>query len=649
MDKNTIIGTILIAILFIGYMFYSSQQAIDEQEAEQSEQTTEELTEADSSTEESSNITESTTPGAGEITQQFDSTYSDDSTLVVTEIEEQRPSMIAGVFPIDPEFEEDLIIVENSELIIGFNSLGAAIEYVELKNYNDAHGNLVKLFEGNGWKQDFTFPVKEPGNDYNVNTIHTASLPFEIESISEKGVVFRAYAMNGGYVQLSYNISADFMVDMDMSLVDLNQYADNISSNIELNWNAELLSQESSLENERKYSSVYYRVNKDDVDNLSLTKDDEEEVSDRIDWIAYKQQFFNSTMIYNDGFASGEVEVKFNEDDTGYVKKYASHLYLDYKSGLPQQDFSFSFFFGPNHYNTLKALDNDMEELVQLSADFFLFGWVKYINRWVIIPLFNQLEKVTTNYGLIILIMTLIIKICLSPLTFKSYKSSAKMKLLKPELDELKEKYKDDQQKFGTEQWKLYQKAGVSPFSGCVPMILQFPILIAMFYFFPGSIELRQQAFLWATDLSTYDEIISFSAAIPLIGNHISLFTILMTVTSLITALTNTQMNAAGAQGALKYMPYFFPIFLFFIFNNFPAALTYYYFLSNLITIGQQFVIKKFFIDEDKLHQQIQQNKAKPRKKGGFTSRLEEAYKEQQKRQEQIKKGQGDRKTRRKK
>jgi YidC/Oxa1 family membrane protein insertase len=354
-------------------------------------------------------------------------------------------------------------------------------------------------------------------------------------------------------------------------------------------------------------------------------------------------------MIYSDGFASGELQVVFNEDDTGYVKQYASHLYLDYKSGLESQQYKFTFFLGPNHYQTLKGLDRDMEELVQLSANFFLFKWVKYINRWVIIPLFNFFEGYVSSYGIIILLMTLLIKIALSPLTFKSYKSQAMLKVLKPELDELKEKYKDDQQKFGTEQWKLYQKAGVSPFSGCVPMLLQFPILIAMFYFFPGSIELRGESFLWAKDLSTYDDLISFSATIPLIGNHISLFTVLMTITSLITALTNSQMNQAGAQGALKYMPYFFPIVLFFVFNNFPAALTYYYFLSNVISIGQQYAIKAFFIDEDKLHQQIQKNKAKPRKKGGFAARLEEAYKEQQRRSNDSQNQKGNRQTRRKK
>jgi YidC/Oxa1 family membrane protein insertase len=640
MDKNTIIGTVLIALLFIGYMFYSSQQ--QEPAGEETTESTEQVDEVIIEDDVTSNVSGDTT---GLVVAADTSTT--DSTQSTPET--QKPKSIAGVFPIPEDFDEGNQIIENDEIILEVSPKGASIVRIQLKEYDGHDGKPVVLADEQSWNQDFIFPVKEDPSAYEISNVHTAELPFVLESADDKELIFRCYASNGGYLEKSFRLGDGFIMDMDLRFYNLNVYADNLSSAIELDWSNKTIPQESNLENERRYSSIYYRSGGDDVDNLNLNKPDEEEVAARMDWVAFKQQFFNTTMIYDQGFTSGEMRVDFNEDEEGYVKNFHSHLYLDYKNGQQDQSFRFSFFLGPNHYQTLKKLDRDMEELVQLSADFFLFGWVKYINRWVIIPLFNFLEGYIANYGIIILIMTLLIKFVLSPLTFKSYKSQAMLKILKPELDELKEKYKDDQQKFGTEQWKLYQKAGVSPFSGCVPMLLQFPILIAMFYFFPGSIELRQEAFLWANDLSTYDDLISFSTTIPFIGNHISLFTILMTVTSLITALTNSQMNQAGAQGALKYMPYFFPIFLFFIFNNFPAALTYYYFLSNVISIGQQYAIKAFFIDEDKLHEQIQKNKAKPKKKGGFAARLEEAYKVQQQRSEEMKKQQGGRRDRRKK
>lgn len=644
MDKNTIIGTVLIALLFIGYMFYSSQQQepVEEEQTEGSEQVDEVIADG-----ESDGVNPSISDTNSSVIAGNDSTQSDSNS--VAEVEAAKPKSIAGVFAIPENFKEESYLIENEELIIEVSTQGASIIRIQLKEYESHEDEPVILANRESWNQDFIFPVKASPEAFDISNVHSAELPFELETHTDNELVFRSYAENGGYLEKSFRLGDGFLMDMDLRFVNMNYYADNLSSAIELDWSNKVIPQESNLENERRYSSIYYRSGGDDVDHLKLNKGDEEEIAERMDWVAFKQQFFNTTLIYNDGFTSGEMRIDFDEEEEGYVKNYHSHLYLDYKNGVQDQAFKFSFFLGPNHFQTLKKMDRDMEELVQLSANFFLFGWVKYINRWVIIPLFNFLEGYIANYGIIILIMTLLIKLALSPLTFKSYKSQAMLKMLKPELDELKEKYKDDQQKFGTEQWKLYQKAGVSPFSGCVPMLLQFPILIAMFYFFPGSIELRGESFLWAKDLSTYDDLISFSTTIPLIGNHISLFTVLMTITSLITALTNSQMNQAGAQGALKYMPYFFPVFLFFIFNNFPAALTYYYFLSNVISIGQQYAIKAFFIDEDKLHAQIQKNKAKPKKKGGFAARLEEAYKVQQQRSEEMKNQQGNRKNRRKK
>ncbi len=293
---------------------------------------------------------------------------------------------------------------------------------------------------------------------------------------------------------------------------------------------------------------------------------------------------------------------------------------------------------GPNHYQTLKKMDIELEDVINLGSG--IMAWVAIFNKYLIIPIFNFLEVFVGNYGLIILILTLIIKVILFPLTYKSYVSQAKMKLLKPELDELKEKYKDDQQGFAQAQMKLWGKAGVNPLGGCLPMLLQMPILVAMYYFFPSSIELRQEKFLWADDLSTYDSILNLPFNIPFYGDHVSLFTLLMTVTSIIYAVSNARLT--GQQdGPMKYMPYIFPIMLLGIFNSFPAALTYYYFLQNVISYGQQWIIKQFFVDEKALHKQMQEKKTKPTNPNSFSNRFGRAMEQAQKAAKEKQQNQG--------
>ena len=293
------------------------------------------------------------------------------------------------------------------------------------------------------------------------------------------------------------------------------------------------------------------------------------------------------------------------------------------------------FYFAPNNYQSLKRLGNyDLEKIIPLGVG--IFGAISSpINKFFIIPLFNFLNRFFTNYGLIILIMTFLLRIILFPLSYRSFVSAAKMRVLKPEIDELKERYKDDQQKFGQEQLKLFRSAGVNPLGGCIPALLQFPILAAMYTFFPLSIELRQESFLWAKDLSTYDSIYNFGFSIPFYGNHISLFTIIMTVTSILFAIYNNQLS--GVTGQMKYMAYIFPVMLLGIFNNLPAALTYYYSLTNIIAFGQQFIIKNYIIDEGAIHRRIQENKKKPVKKSRFQERLEEMTKAQQQQKKKIK------------
>ena len=286
------------------------------------------------------------------------------------------------------------------------------------------------------------------------------------------------------------------------------------------------------------------------------------------------------------------------------------------------QSYNMRFYFGPNHYQTLKAIEDlNLEKLIPLGWG--IFGWV---NRYLVIPTFNFLNSFNLNYGIIILILTIMVRIILLPLTYGSFKSQAKMKVLAPEMNELREKYGSDPMKLQQENMDLYRKAGVNPFGGCIPGLLQLPILIAMFRFFPASIELRQQSFLWAHDLSTYDSILDLSFNIPFYGNHVSLFTLLMTVSTLIYTRMNMQMTTA-ANPQMKWMMYLMPILFLGFFNSYSAGLSYYYFLSNVIGFGQQYLFKAF-VDEDKIHAQIQENKKKPAKKSSFAARLEQMQKE---------------------
>jgi YidC/Oxa1 family membrane protein insertase len=384
--------------------------------------------------------------------------------------------------------------------------------------------------------------------------------------------------------------------------------------------------QEKALKYERQYSKLYFSDVDGDVDYKNTNGELKFETP--VKWVSCQQQFFNTTLIAKESFdRKGKIEV-FADDTSAFVKSCNTELYLTYDG---KKDFTvpMQWYIAPNDYQSLNSMDLGMETIIPTGSGFI--GW---INTHAIIPLFNWLSGMISNYGLIILLMTLIIKLALTPLTYKSYLSMAKMRVLNPELTEIREKYKDDQARLGQEQLKLYRKAGVNPMGGCIPTLLSMPILIAMFRLFPGTIDLRQQSFLWADDLSTYDDIISWGSSIPLIGNHISIFCILMTLSSVLYIRMNMQ-NTAQLQGPMKTVQYLTPVFFFFFLNSSPAALTYYYFVSNIVTFGQQWTIRRFFINDDDIHKKIQENKAKPEKqKSGFAKRLEDAMKQQQKMRE---------------
>jgi YidC/Oxa1 family membrane protein insertase len=372
-------------------------------------------------------------------------------------------------------------------------------------------------------------------------------------------------------------------------------------------------------------STIYYRFVDEEVDYMSPTSDKQESLKTKVKWIAFKQQFFTSVLIADNAFDSPTIESKTpDKTSSEHVKLLSANFSLPYEH-KQTESYGLHFFFGPNHYQTLKKVDDyNLEKQIHLGWG--IFGWV---NRFIVIPIFNFLNGFNLNFGLIILILTIIIRIIILPLTFGSFKSQAKMKVLAPEIAEINSKYPDtaDAMKKQQATMALYKQAGVNPMGGCIPGLLQLPILIAMFNFFPASIELRQQSFLWAKDLSTYDSILDFGFNIPFYGDHVSLWTLLMTLSTLLFTRLNMQMTAA-TNPSMKWMMYIMPVMFLGIFNNYSAGLSYYYFLSNMFGLGQQYLFKAF-IDEDAIHRQIQENKKRPAKKpSSFQQRLEKMAKE---------------------
>ncbi|MEI6764498.1 MAG: membrane protein insertase YidC [Bacteroidota bacterium] len=431
-----------------------------------------------------------------------------------------------------------------------------------------------------------------------------------------------SYALKGGRYVLGYTVNIENMQDVIA----------NNTGYIGLDWAVILKQQERSLKNEEMVSTVYYKPEGDAVDYLSETKDSEKPYKAQVKWVSFKQQFFSSTLISKTSFKEANMKcttLKKVADAKSTVladsmKAMSVGLTLNYNSA-PKVSYPMEFYFGPNQYKILSNMNLDLERQIPLGWSFAPLAW---INRFVVIPVFNFLDGFNMNYGIIILLLTILLKIVLLPIAYKTYMSSAKMRVLKPEVEDINKKFpkKEDALKKQQATMALYKKAGVNPMSGCIPLLLQMPILIALYRFFPASIELRQKSFLWADDLSTYDSIAKLPFDIPFYGAHISLFTLLMTVTTIIYTKINNQMMGTTSQPGMKFLMYAMPVMFLGFFNNFAAGLSYYYFLANVITFLQMYLFRKF-VNEDKVHERIQENKKKPTKTSGFQKRLEDMAK----------------------
>jgi len=515
---------------------------------------------------------------------------------------------------------ESNTVIENENLLITLSNKGGKIASVQVKGQKTFDGKPLILFSGNNNK--FGLNINAAGKVINTNDLYFTPVK------NGNNVTMRANYGANAYVEFAYDLkAASNKVAFNVNLVGLQQV---ISGNtLNLNWDATLLQQEKSIESEHRYSAPYYKYLDGDVNHLSVSKDEKEELTKgKIQWVSFKQHFFSASLIAKQAFEKGSLEVKI-PTTPGQIKFYSANMQLPY-THLANQAYEMEFYFGTNKFSTLKAQGYDLEQQVDMG-----YWPLKYVNRFIVLPVFNFLNGFGWGYGLIIFALTILLKLALSPLTYKSYLSMAKMRVLKPEMDEIKAKVGEDNPTLVQQEYlKLYKKAGVNPLGGCLPMVLQLPLVMAFFFFFPNLFELRQESFLWMKDLSTYDEFIRFGVKIPFIGDHLSLMCVLMTISTLIMTYFNNQVS--GATGQMKYIGYIMPVIFLGVLNSYPAGLNYYYFLANLMTFGQQFLIRKM-VDDDKIHALIQQNKAKPadekKKKSKFQQRLDDYMRQQQQQQ----------------
>lgn len=635
--KNTIIGFVLIFAILIGYYFLTapSQEELAEQKRKQDSvmamnRQRDSLAMIAREQQAPANIaTETQEPLAG--------VQLSDEDQSIQQLREQF-----GAFAVSAEGEKETFYLENDLMKVGLSSLGGKIVFVELKNYKTWDGLPLILVDSDTNKfglsffalnrtintNDFYFkPVWPDGSGDANNTL-------SVTGEQEARFALRLYTSSDTvinkdqYIEYLFTMKGDnYMLGFDVNFNNLQKTVDAARGYVDFEWSTDMLKQEKHVD-QFNGSTIYYKLNEDKVDYLSETKDEEESLRDQIKWVSFKEQFFSSTLIADAYFVDPIMRVATVESHPS--DRYLRSVY--YKVGVPfagnqEETIGMSMYFGPNKYNILRKYKLDLERQIPLGWSFFLMQW---INRYAVLPVFNFLGSFGWNYGIVILVLTILLKTVLFPVAYKTYLSSAKMRLLKPEVDEIGAKFpkKEDAMKKQQAVMAMYKKAGVNPMSGCIPVLMQMPILIAMFRFFPASIELRQEAFLWANDLSSYDSIWNLPFTIPFYGDHVSLFTLLMTISTIIYTYLNNQMMGSSSQQlpGMKTMMYIMPIMFLGIFNNYSSGLSYYYFLVNIITFVQMYIFR-WFVDEDKLHKKIQENKLKPVKVSGFQKRLEDMAK----------------------
>ena len=610
MNKNTIIGFVLIGVIMFGFTWYQSKNYKEQMEAQAQLDSIARVEQM------AAMAMDSVKKAQGIV---------DETNVRVSAIPTYKDTLLTSA----RTSQEALYRLSNDKMEIEFTSRGAQPYSVKINDYKSYDSTDLYLIRPDQSRYDIKVYAGE-----NVNT---KDFTFEVVEHSDSVIVMRLPFSNGGYIQQRYALtSGSYSLYNELSFVGMDGVIPRNVSMLDIDWNVNIPRLEKGYKNEKQYSKLdYYFTGEKKPEQIGRGRDASERVDTKVKWFAFQQQFFSAIMTSGSEFASADLSVKFyNEDDPSKnLMACSANLRSDFNIASGDVVLPFEFYFGPNDYTILKKYGQEYEKIISLGG--WLVGW---ISRFVIIPCFNFLGKFITNYGLIILLMTIIIKIVISPLTLKSYKSSAKMQVLKPEIEQLNKKYPNEKDAMKKQQatMELYRKAGISPMGGCLPMLLQMPILFAMFRFFPACIDLRQQKFLWADDLSAYDSIVDFGVNVPLIGDHLSLFALLMAVTMFFySKMTSGQMSDDPNMAGMKFMSvWLMPIMMFFICNNLSSALSYYYLLSNIITMIQTWYIRKFVVTEDKVRAEMVANANKPKKKSKWQMRLEEA----QRMQEQMQK-----------
>jgi YidC/Oxa1 family membrane protein insertase len=630
MDKNTILGFVLIALIVLGF-------------SQLNKKSDKEIAAEKRYSDSIAFVEQNKVEIAAKVSKEA---ISKDSLAVNDTTSKATNADAFGDFSVAAQGVEKFYTIENDLVKVTLSNKGGRIYSVQLKKYSkrDSLNKALPLILFNDTESSMGFTLVTKNN----RVINSSTLYFEPVSAITKDasgnqtLILRLKTTGSAYLDFAYTLPAnDYLLSFGLKANSMNTVMPAGINSLDMQWYSKIRQQEKGRKFEDRYSSIEYKYVADDIEKLSESKNDDKKLTNKVKWIAFKDQFFSSIIIADDALSSTTLKSTLEAENSGYLKAYTAEMSVPFDP-TGKTPTTFRFFFGPNQYKILSAIKSNTKDDSGLQLNrliplgWGIFGWV---NKFAIIPMFNFFSLFMSNFGLIILLMTVVIKLVLFPLTYKSYISSAKMRVLKPEIDEINAKIPADK---AAERQKatmeLYGKVGVSPMSGCLPTLLQMPILFAMFSFFPAAIELRQQSFLWATDLSAYDSIMQLPFTVPFgFGNHISLFCLLMTATNIVFTklnMANTPSNDQMGGAMMKWMMYLMPLMFLFMFNNYASGLSYYYFISTLISIGQTYVIRAT-VDEkkmlDELHAKRKSNLNKPAKKSGFMSRLEKMQQDQQK------------------
>jgi len=634
MDKNSIIGLVLITGIMLGWIFMS-QPSKEELALQKRTRDSMELVQREEAIKQKQLDTKAQLDNSSKqiIT-------NDSASLSVSEInnfdsvKNVQLQQKYGTFANAAEGAKSELVLENELLKATVSTHGGRLTGVVLKKYKTSSGKPLVLFSEDSTVQVLEFNTSN-SHLFSTNDFYFTPQDGSVKVVGKDSSSLRLRLFSNDktkYIEYVYSLKGNsYLIHYKVNFVGMSDVVAANASDLNLRWSMKTPAQEKDPETERTASTIYFKYMDDEVDYIGLGKDEKKVLEGKVEWIGFKQQFFTSVLLAEKGFEKPtDVETMGNVNSISHIKTFNANLSIPY-SHQPSEGFDMQFYFGPNHYQTLKSYGHNLEQQINLGWSIFA-----YVNKWIVIPTFNFLSKFNLNYGIIILLLTIFIKLLLFPIAYKTYLSSAKMRVLKPEIDEINKKFgKDDPMKKQQATMALYRQAGVNPLAGCIPVLLQLPILAALFSFFPSAIELRQQSFLWANDLSTYDSILDLAFKIPFYGDHVSLFTLLMTVSTILYTYSNSQLMGSSEQmPGMKFMMYAMPIIFLGVFNNYSAGLSYYYFLANMITFGQTYLMR-MFVDEKALHAKIQENRKKPIKQSSFQKRLEDMAKQ---RQQQVRK-----------